>query len=88
MFKVCVSLVAILMLGGNYASAQDGSFPDVGQSEEPTVQPDESVADFTKGKGGTPKNKSSVFHNGILGGRTYEKPISHNFYFDGCNGFG
>lgn len=76
--KLSVSILALTIMTGSYAQAQfqHGSFnlkgpkpgkdlPDIGQAQEPAVQPDESVADFIKGKGGSPKNKNSVFNKNI-----------------------
>lgn len=66
MRSVEVFLIAMMMLlGAKSAHAQAGSFPDMGQADEPAVQSDESVAEFVKGLGGNPKNGKSFFHKGI-----------------------
>lgn len=65
MLRVFVSVLAIVLITSNYAHAQNEPPPDAGQSEEPAIQPDESVADFVKGKGGNPKNGNSKFNKNI-----------------------
>lgn len=65
MLRVFVSVLAIVLITSNYAHAQNEPPPDAGQSEEPAIQPDESVADFVKGKGGAPKNGNSKFNKNI-----------------------